>query len=168
MTPVSQWDASARPDAPRVRRSDRLVLGSFDGAAHVFQRQARTVILGSAVLMVPMMALNLLLSVVAFRALKKNVNEVFGLAADVLLRKIGGLGAAEGLGTRIDHPRAETLSHLFLGAARPAFVWGLTGTPVANRLEDVWSLVNIVYTLMLIGLCVAICYWAYSQVMFSI
>jgi hypothetical protein len=67
MTPVSQWDASARPDAPRVRRSDRLVLGSFDGAAHVFQRQARTVILGSAVLMVPMMALNLLLSVVAFR-----------------------------------------------------------------------------------------------------
>lgn len=29
-------------------------------------------------------------------------------------------------------------------AARPAFVWGLTGTPVANRLEDVWSLVNIV------------------------
>ena len=67
MSAVSQWDASARPNAPRLRRSDRLVIGSFDGAAHVFQRSARAVILGSAVLMVPMVALNLLLSVVAFR-----------------------------------------------------------------------------------------------------
>jgi hypothetical protein len=50
-----------------LRRSDRLVIGSFDGAAHVFQRHARSVVLGSAVLMVPMMVLNLLLSVVAFR-----------------------------------------------------------------------------------------------------
>jgi Zn-dependent protease with chaperone function len=32
------------------------------------------------------------------------------------LRKIGGLSEATGLGTRIDHPQAETLSHLFLGA----------------------------------------------------
>lgn len=67
MAPVSQWDATARPNAPRLRRTDRLVLGSFDGAAHVFQRSARGIVLGSAVLMVPMMAINLLLSVVAFR-----------------------------------------------------------------------------------------------------
>ena len=44
------------------------------------------------------------------------------------LRKIGGLGEATGLGTRIDHPQAETLSHLFLGAARPSFVRGLFAT----------------------------------------
>ncbi len=44
------------------------------------------------------------------------------------LRKIGGLTEATGLGTRIDHPQAETLSHLFLGAARPSFVRGLFAT----------------------------------------
>jgi Peptidase family M48 len=44
------------------------------------------------------------------------------------LRKIGGLTEATGLGTRIDHPQAEALSHLFLGAARPSFVRGLFAT----------------------------------------
>ena len=44
------------------------------------------------------------------------------------LRKIGGLTESTGLGTRIDHPQAETLSHLFLGAARPSFVRGLFAT----------------------------------------
>ena len=67
MTPVSQWNASARAASPRLRRADRLVIGSFDGAAHVFQRRARSIILGSAVVMVPMVALGLALSVVAFR-----------------------------------------------------------------------------------------------------
>jgi hypothetical protein len=57
------------------------------------------------------------------------------------LRKIGGLGAAEGLGSRIDHPRAESLSHLFLGAARPAFVSGLFAThpPVAERVRRIYG-----------------------------
>ena len=44
------------------------------------------------------------------------------------LRKIGGLTEATGLGTHIDHPQAEALSHLFLGAARPSFVRGLFAT----------------------------------------
>ena len=44
------------------------------------------------------------------------------------LRKIGGLTETSGLGTRIDHPQAEALSHLFLGAARPTFVRGLFAT----------------------------------------
>ena len=44
------------------------------------------------------------------------------------LRKIGGLTETTGLGTRIDHPQAEALSHLFLGAARPSFVRGLFAT----------------------------------------
>ena len=57
------------------------------------------------------------------------------------LRKIGGLGAAEGLGTRIDHPRAESLSHLFLGAARPAFVSGLFAThpPITERVRRIYG-----------------------------
>ena len=56
----------ARPAEPRLRRSDHLVLGSIDAAAHVLQRRARVVLVGSAVFMVPMLALNLLLSVLAF------------------------------------------------------------------------------------------------------
>lgn len=55
------------------------------------------------------------------------------------------------------------------------FVTGALGLPLLwlspafNATEKVaWSLVNILYTLMLIGLCLAICFWAYSQVMLSI
>jgi hypothetical protein len=55
------------------------------------------------------------------------------------------------------------------------FVTGALGLPLLwlspafNATEKVaWSLLNLLYTLMLIGLCVAICYWAYSQVMLSI
>ena len=49
-----------------MRRSEHLVIGSIDSAAHVFQRRARQVLLGAAVLMVPMMGLYLLLTVLAF------------------------------------------------------------------------------------------------------
>ncbi|MBC8118354.1 MAG: M48 family metallopeptidase, partial [Burkholderiaceae bacterium] len=57
------------------------------------------------------------------------------------LRKIGGLGEATGLGTRIEHPQAETLSHLFLGAARPTFVRGLFAThpPLDERLQRLYG-----------------------------
>ena len=57
------------------------------------------------------------------------------------LRKIGGLTETTGLGTRIDHPQAETLSHLFLGAARPSFVRGLFAThpPLAERVQRIYG-----------------------------
>ena len=58
--------ATKSVDATRLRRTDQLVIGSIDAAAHVFQRRARHVVLGSAVLMVPMVALHLLLTVLAF------------------------------------------------------------------------------------------------------
>ena len=50
----------------RIRRSSRLVVGSIDVAAHVFQRRARHLVLGSALLMLPMVALHLLLTLLAF------------------------------------------------------------------------------------------------------
>jgi Zn-dependent protease with chaperone function len=57
------------------------------------------------------------------------------------LRKIGGLGSSTGLGTRINHPQAETLSHLFLGAARPSFVRGLFAThpPLEERVQRIYG-----------------------------
>ena len=50
----------------RLRRSQHLVVGTIDVAAHIFQRRARQVVLGAAVLMLPMVALHLLLTVLAF------------------------------------------------------------------------------------------------------
>jgi Zn-dependent protease with chaperone function len=63
------------------------------------------------------------------------------------LRKIGGLGAggadAAGLafGTEIRHPHAETLSHLFLGAARRNFASGMLAThpPLAERVRRIYG-----------------------------
>jgi len=57
------------------------------------------------------------------------------------LRKIGGLDSSEGLGSRINHPQAEALSHLFLGAARPAFISGLFAThpPIEERVRRIYG-----------------------------
>jgi hypothetical protein len=51
---------------PRLRRTERLIVGSIDGAAHILQRRARDVIVGSALFMVPMVAVGVALSIVAF------------------------------------------------------------------------------------------------------
>ncbi|HEY8100735.1 MAG TPA: M48 family metallopeptidase [Burkholderiaceae bacterium] len=57
------------------------------------------------------------------------------------LRKIGGLTRSAGLGSRIQHPNAEQLSHLFLGAARPSLVKGLFAThpPLEERLRRIYG-----------------------------
>ncbi len=57
------------------------------------------------------------------------------------LRKIGGLTQQEGLGTRIEHAHAETLSHLFFGAARANFAAGLMAThpPLTERLKRIYG-----------------------------
>ena len=57
------------------------------------------------------------------------------------LRKIGGLSDEVGLGTEIRHPNAETLSHMFLGAARPSFVDGVFAThpPLTERIRRVYG-----------------------------
>lgn len=51
---------------PRLKRTERLIVGSIDAAAHVLQRRARDVLVGSALFMVPMVGLYLLLSVLTF------------------------------------------------------------------------------------------------------
>jgi Zn-dependent protease with chaperone function len=57
------------------------------------------------------------------------------------LRKIGGLTQARQPGSVIEHPNAETLSHLFLGAARPSFVSGLFAThpPLSARIKRIYG-----------------------------
>ena len=57
------------------------------------------------------------------------------------LRKIGGLTQGGNPGSRIGHPNAETLSHLFLGAARPTFASGLFAThpPLAERIRRIYG-----------------------------
>jgi len=57
------------------------------------------------------------------------------------LRKIAGLTQENGLGTRIEHPQAESLSHLFLGAARPSFVRGIFAThpPLTERVRRIYG-----------------------------
>lgn len=72
---------------PRLRRSERLIVGSIDGAAHVMQRRARDVLIGSAVIGVPMMAINVLLTIIAF-----NRFETF----DSVLGDHGYVGAQSG------------------------------------------------------------------------
>jgi Zn-dependent protease with chaperone function len=57
------------------------------------------------------------------------------------LRKIGGLTQPGAPGSRIEHPNAETLSHLFLGAAKPSFVAGLFAThpPLPDRIRRIYG-----------------------------
>lgn len=68
--------ATRRP-LPRLKRAERLIIGSIDGAAHVLQRKARDVLVGSALFMVPMVAVNLMLSVLAFDQFD-TIDGVFG------------------------------------------------------------------------------------------
>jgi Zn-dependent protease with chaperone function len=55
------------------------------------------------------------------------------------LRKIGGLG--DGVGGQIDHPHAETLSHMFMAPARLSFASGLLAThpPLEERIRRIYG-----------------------------
>lgn len=57
------------------------------------------------------------------------------------LRKIGGLSQEMGLGSRIHHPNAEQLSHLFIGSPLPRLLngWFATHPPIAERLRRLYG-----------------------------
>lgn len=57
------------------------------------------------------------------------------------LRKIGGLSRKEPAASRIHHPNAEQLSHLFLSAVRPSLLSGFLAThpPIPERLRRIYG-----------------------------
>lgn len=57
------------------------------------------------------------------------------------LRKIGGLSRTMQLGSRIEHPNAEQLSHLFLGAPKQSLISGMFSThpPINERLRRIYG-----------------------------
>jgi Zn-dependent protease with chaperone function len=57
------------------------------------------------------------------------------------LRKIGGLSRTTGLGSRIRHPNAEQLSHLFIGSPLPTLLgsWFATHPPIGERLRRLYG-----------------------------
>lgn len=57
------------------------------------------------------------------------------------LRKIGGLSSRSHPGSRIEHPNAEQLSHLFLGAPRQNMLKGMLAThpPIEERLRRIFG-----------------------------
>lgn len=57
------------------------------------------------------------------------------------LRKIGGLSSKNGPGSRIEHPNAEHLSHLFLGAPMRSMIGGWFGThpPIEERVRRIYG-----------------------------
>ncbi len=100
--------AAGAAQVPRLRRTERIIVGSIDGAAHVLQRQARTVLVGSAILMVPMVAVGVLLAVLAFDRFD---------AVDGILGDRGYIGAES--------------SFVFLAAALQSFTAHLIGAYTA-------------------------------------
>ena len=76
-------DRSAAGRAPRrppvrLKRTDRIIVGSIDTGAHVLQRRARHLLLGAAVFMLPMAALQLFMSVFAW----SRFDQIEGLMGD--------------------------------------------------------------------------------------
>ena len=115
MGPVGQWaQIEAAPAAPsavasapdpaggdgdaarpaRLKRDERLVLGSIDAGAHVFQRNAREAVVGTAVFLVPAMVVNVVLSTVLFDRF-----DSLGDTAPSVPELVGGADAATGADT---------------------------------------------------------------------
>jgi hypothetical protein len=105
---VSQWarmeapsaEPAAGAGAPAARglaparrvpfgRDERIVLGSIDAGAHVFQRITREAVVGSAAFLVPAMVVNLVLSTVLFDRFESLADSVVSVP-----ELIGGVDAA--------------------------------------------------------------------------
>lgn len=106
--------------AVRLRRSERLVVGSMDAGAHLLQRRARHLLLGSAVFLLPMAALQLLASTIAWT----RFDDFQGLLGDS-----GYLGAERGAAA-LTHLVQSLAAHL-VGAYAAAYAvrYQLGGDP---------------------------------------
>ena len=96
--------ASRTPLVP-LRRQDRVALGVFDAAAHAMQRHGRTVIVGSAAFLVPLVALNLFGTIVAFDRYS-SFDDLSKSPAAVLF----GIDAASGVETLVAYLSIVTTS----------------------------------------------------------
>jgi hypothetical protein len=127
MVGVSQWaEIESAPSSHRVRRSaaaaersatrdaalqrrrlkqlQRPTVAAIDVAGQILQRTGRTVVLGSAVLMVPMMALNMLIARLVYRTSDG------GSAVPSLPDALGGIDASAGAQTTFRFLAAITAS----------------------------------------------------------
>ena len=112
-TPAERRDhvdaAAPMPIAPaarvRIKRTDRIVLGSIDAGADVFQRHAREVLFGSAVFLVPAVLLNLVLSTVLFDRFESFSDSVVSVP-----ELIGGVDSATGADTVLAYAGVITTS----------------------------------------------------------
>ena len=96
---------------PRLRRSERMIVGAIDGGAHVLQRRGRDILLGSAALMLPMVAIYVALSVLAFRQFDRY---------EQLVGDRGYLGVEKGLG--LIAIGVESLTAHLVGAYAAAYL----------------------------------------------
>ena len=88
-----------------LRRHDRVALGVFDAAAHALQRHGRTVIVGSAAFLLPLIALNLFGTIAAFDRYS-SLDELSASPAAVLF----GIDAASGVETLVAYLSIVTTS----------------------------------------------------------
>jgi hypothetical protein len=120
---------AARRRPVRLKRTDRIVVGSIDAGAHVLQRRARHLLLGAAVFMLPMAALQLFLSAFAW----SRFDRIEGLMGDH-----GYLGAERGAAL-VTFVVASLTAHLVGAyAARYLITYQLGGDP------HLWSTVRVV------------------------
>ena len=108
------------PAQLRLKRTDRIIVGSIDAGAHVLQRRARHVLLGSAAFMVPMAAVQLALSLFAL----SRFQQFEGLLGDR-----GYLGAERG--ASLVAVLVESLTAHLVGAYAAAYLvaYQLGGDP---------------------------------------
>lgn len=115
--------ASTNPSIRRLRikREERLVLGSIDAGAHVFQRHTREAVLGSAVFLVPAIIVNLVVSTVLFDRF-----DSFGDSIASLPELVGGVDAATGADTVL----------AYVGIVTTALAAALAGGYLASLYTD--------------------------------
>lgn len=121
------------------------MVGSIDGAAHILQRRARDVLLGSALFLVPMVALNLLLAVLAFNEFD---------TVDGLLGDRGYLGVESGFSLLAI--ALQSFSAHLIGAYTAAYLvrYQMGGTP---RIVD--CVVSVVRKLPLLVVTWVLTHW---------